>query len=97
MNYTGIRLAGVARATSISGTSPLFAALLAILFLGERVTFSMLFGTLGVAVGLALVMSQRGSLSSGQSQEVQRFGTGRVATGLARTHFGIPSPSESNR
>ncbi len=82
LNYTGIRLAGVARATSISGTSPLFAALLAIFFLGEQVTSSILFGTLGVAVGLALVMSQRGSLSSGQSQEMQLLGTGRVAIGL---------------
>ncbi len=31
LNYTGIRLAGVARVTTISGTSPLFAVLLAIL------------------------------------------------------------------
>jgi drug/metabolite transporter (DMT)-like permease len=77
LNYTGIRLAGVARATSISGSSPLFAALLAIVFLGERVTFSILLGTLAVAVGLALVMSQRG-----QSQEVQPSKTGRVAIGL---------------
>ena len=60
LNYTGIRLAGVARTTSISGTSPLFAALLAILFLGEQVTSSILLGTVAVAVGLALVMSQRG-------------------------------------
>ena len=82
LNYTGIRLAGVARSTSISGTSPLFAALLAILFLGEQVTSSILFGTLAVAVGLALVMSQRGSPSSTQSQKVQRSGTGRVAVGL---------------
>ncbi len=85
LNYTGIRLAGVARSTSISGTnfreSP-FAALLAILFLGEQVTFSILFGTLAVAVGLALVMSQRGAFSATQSQEVQHSGTGRVAIGL---------------
>ena len=82
LNYTGIRLAGVARTTSISGTSPLFAALLAILFLGEQVRSSILSGTLAVAVGLALVMSQRGVFSSTQSQEVQPSGTGRVAVGL---------------
>ncbi len=82
MNYTGIRLAGVARTTSISGTSPLFAALLAILFLGEQVTSSILLGTLGVAVGLALVMIQRGSYSSTQSQGLQPSKTGRVAIGL---------------
>ncbi len=82
LNYTGIRLAGVARATSISGSSPLFAALLAIFFLGERVTFSILLGTVAVAVGLALVMSQRGTFSSAGNQEVQRSGTRRVAIGL---------------
>ncbi len=82
LSYTGIRLAGVARSTSLSGTSPLFAALLAILFLGEQVTSSILSGTLAVAVGLALVMSQRGVFSSTQSQEEQRSGTGRVAVGL---------------
>ena len=82
LNYTGIRLAGVARTTSISGTSPLFAALLAILFLGEQVTSSLVLGTLAVAVGLALVMSQRGALPSTQSQEVQPSGTRRVAIGL---------------
>ena len=82
LNYTGIRLAGVARATSISGTSPLFAALLAILFLGEQVTSSIVLGTVAVAAGLALVMSQRGVFPSTQSQEVQPSKTGRVAIGL---------------
>ncbi len=37
---------------------------------------------MAVAVGLALVMSQRGAFSSTQSQEVQGRGTGRVAMGL---------------
>ena len=82
LNYTGIRLAGVARATSISGTSPLFAALLAILFLGEQVTSSILLGTAAVAVGLALVLSQRGAFSSTQTQEVQGSRIGRMAVGL---------------
>ena len=62
LNYTGIRLAGVARVTTISGTSPLFAACLAILFLQEQVTPWILLGTLAVAGGLALVMSARRAL-----------------------------------
>ncbi len=82
LNYTGIRLAGVARTTSISGTSPLFAALLAVLFLGEQVTSSILLGTVAVAVGLVLVMSQRGAFASTQIQEVQGSRTGLVAMGL---------------
>ena len=82
LNYTGIRLAGVARTTSISGTSPLFAALWAILFLGEQVTSSILLGTVAVAVGLALVMSQRGAIASAQTEERQHSGAGRMAIGL---------------
>ncbi len=82
LNYTGIRLAGVARTTSISGTSPLFAALLAVLYLGEQVTSSILLGTVAVAVGLVLVMSQRGAFASTQIQEVQGSRTGLVAMGL---------------
>ena len=82
LNYTGIRLAGVARTTSISGTSPLFAALLAILFLGEQVTSSILLGTVAVAVGLALVMSQRGAFPSTHTQKMQGIRTGLVAMGL---------------
>ncbi len=82
LNYTGIRLAGVARTTSISGTSPLFAALLAILFLGEQVTSSILLGTVAVAVGLALVMSQRGAFPSTQTQKMQGLRPGLVAMGL---------------
>ncbi len=59
LNYSGIRLAGVTRATAISGTSPLFAALLAIAFLQEQVTPWILLATLAVAAGLALVMSDQ--------------------------------------
>jgi drug/metabolite transporter (DMT)-like permease len=83
LNYTGIRLAGVALTTSISGTSPLFAALWAILFLGEQVTPSILLGTVAVAVGLALVMSQRGATApTTQTEEMPHSGAGRVAIGL---------------
>ena len=100
MNYTGIRLAGVARFVTISvvawgmdsqasclgvdfrDQSPFCRPIGDWLFLGEQVTFSILFGTLAVAVGLALVMSQRGAFSATQSQEVQHSGTGRVAIGL---------------
>ncbi len=79
LNYTGIRLAGVARVTAISGTSPLFAACLAILFLQEQVTPWILLGTLAVAGGLALVMSARrafgdpaGTTNPTQTQQIRR-------------------------
>jgi drug/metabolite transporter (DMT)-like permease len=59
LNYNGIRLAGVAPATAILGSSPLFAGVLALLFLGEQMTPMILVGILAVAAGLALVMSER--------------------------------------
>ena len=56
LNYKAIRLAGVAPATSISGSSPLVAAVLATVFLHERITLPVVLGIAAVVVGLALVM-----------------------------------------
>ncbi|MDQ7842673.1 MAG: DMT family transporter [Armatimonadota bacterium] len=52
--YESIRRIGVARASTISNTTPLFAALLAVPVLGESVSWSLAVGTLCVVVGLAL-------------------------------------------
>jgi drug/metabolite transporter (DMT)-like permease len=57
LNYKAIGLAGVATATTISGSSPLVASLLATAFLRERMTLPVMLGTVAVVVGLALVMS----------------------------------------
>ena len=59
LNYNGIRLAGVAPASAILGSSPLFAAILALIFLGEQVTPMIGVGILAVGAGLALVVSER--------------------------------------
>ena len=59
MNYTGVRLAGVSRASPIVGASPLFATVLAVVFLGESVNAPLIIGTLGVVGGLALISTQR--------------------------------------
>ncbi len=59
LNYNGIRLAGVAPASTILGASPLFAAILAIIFLGESPTLVTVMGILTVVAGIALVMSER--------------------------------------
>lgn len=53
----GIAKIGVARAASIKGTSPLFGAALAILFLGERPGWIHLAGILLVVAGVATVSS----------------------------------------
>jgi drug/metabolite transporter (DMT)-like permease len=59
LNYNGIRLAGVAPASILLGASPLFAGILAIIFLDEQVTPMIVVGILAVVAGLALVMSER--------------------------------------
>lgn len=55
----GIRRIGVARAAPIKGSSPLFAAALAIVFLGERPEWYNLGGVALVVAGIALVSSGR--------------------------------------
>jgi len=56
MNYSGIHRAGVGPATALASTAPLFAALWAVLFLGESLTLLVGFGIVGVVAGAGLVM-----------------------------------------
>lgn len=57
LHYSGIRLAGVGPASTAAGSAPLFAAVMAIVFLGEQMTYPLAVGTVAVVGGLALVMS----------------------------------------
>jgi len=52
--YESINLIGVARAATISNTTPLFSAVLAVPILGERLTWSLAVGTVLVVIGVAL-------------------------------------------
>jgi uncharacterized membrane protein len=52
--YESINLIGVARAATISNTTPLFSAVLAVPILGERLTWGVAAGTVFVVVGVAL-------------------------------------------
>ena len=56
--YTGVRLAGVARASPLYSTSSLFAVVIAIAILGESPSLLALLGTLAIVVGVVLVASQ---------------------------------------
>ena len=59
LNYTGVHLAGVSRATPVVGTSPLFAVVLAVTFAGESVNLPMLLGMGAIIGGLVLILSQQ--------------------------------------
>ena len=58
-NTVSIQLAGVARATPLFSTAPLFATILAILFLGESVTPWLLLGTVTIVGGIVLITSEQ--------------------------------------
>ena len=55
MNYLSIDKLGVPISTSLTGTNPIFALILAVLFLGEKVSIATMLGTLLVVVGIALM------------------------------------------
>ena len=57
LNYLSIHLVGVTRATPIFSTAPLFATILAIIYLGESTTIWLLIGTGTIVAGVALMTS----------------------------------------
>ena len=59
LNAVSIQRAGVARATPLFSTAPLFATILAIIFLGESVTPWLLLGTVTIVSGIALITSEQ--------------------------------------
>ena len=58
-SYTAMHLAGVARASPIVSTSPLWATIIAIIILNEAPTPLTLVGAVAIVGGLALIMSER--------------------------------------
>lgn len=54
-NYMSIDKLGVPVSTALTGTNPLWAMVLGVVFLGEEVTFSTISGSILVVVGVALI------------------------------------------
>ena len=59
LNYTSVNLLGVARATTIIGTAPLFATILAITIGNESITLPIVLGTPLIIFGLILMISKK--------------------------------------
>jgi len=59
LNYTGVSLAGVSRASPIIGAAPLFATALALSLGGESLSTPILVGTVSIIGGLVLILSQQ--------------------------------------
>ena len=58
-NFAAVRLAGVARATPLLSTSPVFAMLFAVIFIDETPTLLTLIGGLVIVSGVGLIVSER--------------------------------------
>lgn len=58
-NYISIRRIGVTRASPLFSSSPLFAMILAVSFLGESVNPAIVVGTLTIVGGLYLVVTSQ--------------------------------------
>src|SRR5919106_2971786 len=62
LTYKGIDALGVAIADPIRATTPLFSAMMAIIFLGETITLSIVFATLMIIAGITLLSWRGGSI-----------------------------------
>jgi uncharacterized membrane protein len=94
LSYKGIEALGVAIADPLRATTPLFSALLAIVLLGERMTWPIFWATFLIIAGITLLSHQGGgikkfrmiyilypllaSLLAGFSQVLRKFGLGAV-------------------
>ena len=58
-SFTGVRLIGVSRSSTIVGAAPLFATAIAVALAGESVSLPLLLGSVSIVGGMALILSQR--------------------------------------
>ena len=62
LTYKGIDTLGVAITDPIRAITPLFSAMMAIIFLGEKITLPIVFATLMIIAGITLLSWRRGSM-----------------------------------
>ncbi len=79
--YQGMKYIGAARGTSISSSSPLFAIILAIMFLKETPTILIIIGTVLIVGGLFVLLSERGETRITTKNRMIGYGFG-LATAL---------------
>lgn len=59
LNYSAVNMVGAAKSAPLISTAPLFSAILAIIFLGERPGVLVGIGTAAIILGSILVISER--------------------------------------
>ena len=83
LTYTSVSIIGAARAAPLWSSAPLFAAILAIIFLGERPNAPIVLGILGVTAGIILVVTERARGESTVRRPIARTMAVGYACGLA--------------
>jgi drug/metabolite transporter (DMT)-like permease len=83
--YEAMNLIGVVRASTISNTTPIFAAILAVPVLGESISWRLAAGTLLVVVGLALTIRPDARPANSQVVDTRSADPGTLGTGPAGT------------
>ena len=58
LNFQAINLVGASKASAVVSSTPLFAAILAVIFLSETVNLMLGIGTMMIVTGIALVVMQ---------------------------------------
>ena len=64
LNFTGVSMAGATRASPLVALSPLFAMVLAMVFLKERPSGIVVAGTVAIVLGIILIVSERRGLEA---------------------------------
>ena len=59
LSFTGVRLVGVSKSSTIVGAAPLFATATAVAFAGESVSIPILLGSVSIVGGMSLILSQQ--------------------------------------
>lgn len=87
-HYMGIRQIGLSRSTSIVGSSPLFAVIIAVLVLGENARPLIYAGTLLIMAGITLLSHERKSASDAGNKR-RPFWSGFLYASGAAFMFGV--------
>ncbi|MBM4299595.1 MAG: DMT family transporter, partial [Deltaproteobacteria bacterium] len=83
LGYIGIERIGVARATPIVNTAPLFSSTFAVLFLGEVWTGQNIFGTLSVIAGVIILSTGKSTTGPWRKFDILYPLLGAVAFGVS--------------
>jgi len=74
--YQSMRYIGSARGTSITHSYPLFALILAVMFLEETSTIPVIIGTVSIVGGIYLLLSEKGETQVAKKSRILGYGSG---------------------